>query len=69
MKQSDFTGYARLLKNWVAFSQKHLYICPERPDLICYGAGEHGHWGVHTHQKAFSAFATLAAAAAGDIRC
>lgn len=61
MKQSDFTGYARLLKNWVAFSQKHLYICPERPDLICYGAGEHGHWGVHTHQKAFSAFATLAA--------
>lgn len=60
MQRFDFEGYARLLKNWVAFSQKHLYKCPERPELICYGAGEHGHWGVHTHQKAFSAFAILA---------
>ena len=51
----------KLLADWVAFSQKHLYICPERRELICYGAGEHGHWGVHTHQKAFSAFAVAAA--------
>ena len=61
MSQFDFHGYAKLLKDWVIFSQKHLYRCPENPNLICYGAGEHGHWGVHTHQKAFSAFAVLAA--------
>jgi len=61
MKKDTINGYAKLLKDWVAFSQKHLYYCPEREGLICYGAGEHGHWGVHTHQKAFSAFAVLAA--------
>ena len=51
---------AEMLAKWIAFSQKHLYHCPEREGLICYGAGEHGHWGVHTHQKAFSAFAVMA---------
>ena len=51
---------AELLAKWIGFSQKHLYNCPEREGLICYGAGEHGHWGVHTHQKAFSAFAVMA---------
>ncbi len=55
-----FETCAELLANWVVFSQKHLYECPERDGLICYGAGEHGHWGVHTHQKAFSAFAVAA---------
>ena len=60
MQKFNYEGYAKLLKNWVAFAQKHLYYCPEREGLICYGAGEHGHWGVHTHQKAFSAFAVLA---------
>lgn len=60
MHKFDFKGYGDLLKNWIVFSQKHLYYCPDRPELICYGAGEHGHWGVHTHQKAFSAFAVAA---------
>ena len=45
-----FETCAELLANWVVFSQKHLYECPEREGLICYGAGEHGHWGVHMHQ-------------------
>lgn len=67
MRKSDFFGYGELLKNWVAFAQKHLYFCPEREGLICYGAGEHGHWGVHTHQKAFSAFAVLATAEEIDL--
>lgn len=58
--QAVWTGYAELLKNWIVFSQKHLYVCPENPKMLCYGAGEHGHWGVHTHQKAFSAFAVAA---------
>lgn len=60
MAHLDTKAYAALLKNWVVFSQKHLYYCPEREGLICYGAGEHGHWGVHTHQKAFSGFAVAA---------
>ena len=60
MKPDLLKGYAKLLKDWILFSQKHLYFCPEREGLICYGAGEHGHWGVHTHQKAFSAFAIAA---------
>lgn len=55
-----WNGYANLLKKWVVFSQKHLYVLPENNELICYGAGEHGHWGTHTHQKAFSAFAIAA---------
>lgn len=60
MSAFDFKGYSDLLKNWIVFSQKHLYRLPENPDLMCYGAGEHGHWGTHTHQKAFSAFAIAA---------
>ncbi len=60
MSSFDFKGYSDLLKNWVVFSQKHLYSLPENPELMCYGAGEHGHWGTHTHQKAFSAFAVAA---------
>lgn len=60
-KNNVWNGYADLLKKWVVFSQKHLYILPENKNLICYGAGEHGHWGTHTHQKAFSAFAVAAA--------
>ncbi len=60
MKDFNAKDYTILLKNWVVFSQKHLYTCPENEAYICYGAGEHGHWGVHTHQKAFSAFAILA---------
>lgn len=61
MKKFDFEEYAKLLKDWVAFSQKHLYYCPEKNGLICYGVGEHGTWAVQTQQKAFSAFAILAA--------
>jgi len=60
MKHLNVQAYTDLLAKWIVFSQKHLYVCPERKDLICYGAGEHGHWGVHTHQKAFSAFAVAA---------
>ncbi|MBQ2955430.1 MAG: hypothetical protein IJE08_03115 [Clostridia bacterium] len=60
MSHFPMKGYVDLLAKWVAFSQKHLYYCPEREGLICYGAGEHGHWGVHTHQKAFSGFAVAA---------
>lgn len=53
--------YAALLADWVRHSQRHLYVCREDSSLICYGAGEHGHWGVHTHQKAMAAFAVAAA--------
>ena len=60
MKEQVFKGYADLLRDWVVFSQKHLYRCPENESLVVYGAGEHGHWGVHTQQKAFSGFAIAA---------
>ena len=60
MNKQVFQGYADLLRDWIVFSQKHLYRCPENKSLIVYGAGEHGHWGVHTQQKAFSAFAIAA---------
>jgi len=51
---------ADLLKDWVVFSQRHLYECKDRPGLISYGVGEHVSWGVQSHQKAFSAFAIAA---------
>lgn len=49
-----------MLKGWIGYSLKDLYICPDRQDLICYGAGYNG-WGIQTHQKALAVFATLAA--------
>ena len=53
MPHFDQQAYADLLARWIAFSQKHLYVCPEREGLICYGAGEHGHWGAvsYTHLR------------------
>lgn len=60
MKQFNFDGYAKLLKNWVVFSQKHLYRCPEHEGLICYGTGAGTNWGMQTHLKAMSSFAVVA---------
>jgi len=47
---------ADMLKGWVCRAADDLYICPDRPDLVCYGAGYNG-WGMQTHQKALAAFA------------
>jgi hypothetical protein len=60
MSKFKFEGYARLLKNWIIFSQKHLYFCPERKGLVCYGNGISSNWGVQTNLKAMSAFAVAA---------
>ena len=60
MEKFNFDGYASLLKKWVVFSQKHLYRCPEDRELICYGNGTGTNWGMQTHLKAMSAFATVA---------
>lgn len=54
-------AYSALLADWVRYSQQHLFVCREDTALVCYGAGEHGHWGVQTHQKAMAAFAVAAA--------
>lgn len=51
--------YVRLLEPWLAYAQRDLYTCPDRPELACYGTGFNG-WGVQTNQKAFSAYAVLA---------
>ena len=60
MGEFNFKGYADLLAKWVDFSQRHLYRCPGNEDLICYGPGFHTNWGIQTHAKATSAFATVA---------
>lgn len=49
----------KMLNLWIQYSQKDLYTPPERPDLMCYGAGYNG-WGMQTHQKAFAAFVVAA---------
>lgn len=48
-----------MLKRWVNFSLSELYVCPDRPDLMCYGSGYNG-WGMQAHQKAMAAFTTIA---------
>ena len=60
MGKLNFNGYAKLLRDWVVFSKKHLYRCPEDPSLVCYGNGIATNWGVQTNLKAFSAFAIAA---------
>ncbi len=60
MGKFNFDGYAEMLKNWVVFSQKHLYRCPEEEGLICYGNGTGTNWGMQTHLKAMSAFTVAA---------
>lgn len=52
--------YASMLERWTRSAQQHVFRVKERPDLQCYGTG-FGSWGVQTNQKAFAAFATLAA--------
>jgi hypothetical protein len=57
LNQTDREGYAKLLADWVKYSQDFVYPVPGGEGLCYYGPGSHGHWGVHTNQKAFSAFA------------
>ncbi|NOY08117.1 MAG: hypothetical protein GXP33_04665 [Spirochaetes bacterium] len=52
--------YLHCLEPWAKASEKYCYTCQDRPDLECYGPG-YGGWGVQTNQKAFAAYAVLAA--------
>lgn len=56
--------YLSMLERWVRSAMQHVFRVKDRPDLQCYGTG-FGSWGVQTNQKAFAAFATLAAALPG----
>jgi hypothetical protein len=56
----DGNVYVKLLERWLKGAEPHLYTPPDRPDLLCYGTGENT-WGVQTNQKAFAAYAMLAA--------
>lgn len=56
-----------LLEKWVKGAEPYLYECPDRPELTCYGTGENT-WGVQTNQKAFAAYAMLAAESRFDER-
>ncbi|WP_309120272.1 hypothetical protein [Paenibacillus sp.] len=54
--------YVASLARWAASAVRHdMSRLPGREDLACYGTG-FGSWGVQTNQKAFGAFAALAAA-------
>lgn len=53
--------YLRLLERWIKSAVKDIYPFPDRNELACYGTG-YNNWGVQTNQKAFAAFAVLAAA-------
>ncbi|MGI6537203.1 MAG: hypothetical protein ACOX22_02450 [Caldicoprobacterales bacterium] len=55
----SYKEYSRFLAGWIRDAQQHLYVIPERPELMCYGPG-YNSWGVQTNQKAFSAFAVAA---------
>lgn len=52
--------YVSVLEKWIKSTRDYLYTPPDRPGLLCYGTG-YDSWGVQTQQKAFSAFAVLAA--------
>jgi hypothetical protein len=60
LNQTDREGYAKLLADWVKYSQEFVYPVAGGEGLCHYGPGGHSHWGVHTNQKAFSAFAVAA---------
>ncbi len=55
-----YSNYLSVLERWPASAAKYLYTPPGRPEFRCYGTG-YNNWGVQTQQKAFSAFAVLAA--------
>lgn len=59
-KRVTSKDYVAALEPWIAGSQNQLYSPPERPELLCYGTGDNS-WGVQTNQKAFAAYAVLAA--------
>ncbi|MCL2478421.1 MAG: hypothetical protein FWF22_02895, partial [Treponema sp.] len=52
--------YAAMLADWVRYSQEYVYPVAGQEGLFHYGPGSHGHWGVHTNLKAFTAFAVAA---------
>jgi hypothetical protein len=62
LNKTDLDAYALLLADWIKYSQDTVYPLEGKPGICHYGPGGHTHWGVHTNQKAFSAFAV----AAGD---
>ncbi len=50
-----------MLARWAAAAARDALRLSDRPDLRCYGTG-FGSWGVQTNQKAFAAYAAMAAA-------
>ena len=52
--------YVRRLESWPAAMRRYLYRLPGRPDLGCYGPGDHGHWAMQANNTAAAAFSVLA---------
>ena len=60
MSASLKNEYLNCLAQWIPYSRRDFHYQPDRPGLACYGTG-YDEWGVQTNQKAFAAYAVLAA--------
>lgn len=68
MTQDDVRlRYLRRLQGWPAAMRRYLYALPGRPDLGCFGTGDHGNWGMQANNTAAAAFAVLACEPAADL--
>ncbi len=65
MPKSITNEYLSLLRPWAEAMKPYLFTPSDRPDLTYFGDGTNG-WGVQTNQKAFSAYAVLAALPGGE---
>ena len=65
MQKSIQNEYLDMLRTWAEAMKSYLFTPSDRPDLTYFGDGSGG-WGVQTNQKAFAAYAVLAAMPGGE---
>lgn len=65
MQKSIQNEYLDMLRPWAEAMKPYLFTPSDRPDLTYFGDGSGG-WGVKTNQKAFAAYAVLAAMPGGE---
>jgi len=65
MQKSIQNEYLDMLRPWAEAMKPYLFTPPDRPELTYFGDGTNG-WGVQTNQKAFAAYAVLAAMPGGE---
>ena len=65
MQKTIQNEYLDMLRRWAEAMKPYLFTPTDRPDLTYFGDGSGG-WGVQTNQKAFAAYAVLAAMPGGE---